>query len=914
VEESYGKLPLSFEPNEGQASRTVGFLSRGENYSLFLSATQAELALHQENQDERLQMKLVGSNRNAKLSGESQLEGRSNYLVGAKVNWHTDIPNFAKVRATDVYKGIDAIYYGTDQQRLEFDFVVSPGSDPSLVRLKFAGAQSVTLAANGDLKIKMAQSEITQPAPVVYQDVRGQRCSIASSFVLAGDGEVGFKIGDYDPKVTLVIDPKIIYGSHHGGTGNDQVRGLAVDKNGNAFLVGSTTSTNLNVTGGLQSTNRGIEDGFIVKINPSGSQRLFSTYIGSSGADQAESIALTTDGRACITGTADSEAEGEFPTTSSRYQGPNRFFTHRGNDAFVAMLNLEGSGLLYSSFLGGNDSDSGDGIAVDASNNIYVTGSGLSSNFPTKNAFQTQGFAFSSFIAKFNPAESGNDSLVYSSLIGGTNNRSEAAAIAVTPNGVAFVTGQTLASDFPTRSASSLPPLQTSLKGERDGFVVKISTTGSLIYSTYFGGDRVEAIKGIAVDSNERVYLAGVTTSGPETFPLRNAFDPTRGGFQDGFIAKLNADGTALFYSSYIGGEGNDAVDALTIDNAGNAYVGGFTLGDDLLEINGFNDDFRDDIGFLAKIEPSNATGTNVPGILYLGRLPTPAPVSMAIDPKGNVYLGGSISTQFPRAITAGRFQPAFNGGGSDGFILKISATLPDTIGVYRPSTKQFLLRNSNTPGAPDITKTFGVAGDIPVTGDWNGDGETDIGVFRPSTHEFLLRIPAFLTINTVVMNFGLTGDQPVVGDWNNDGIDTPGVFRPSTGEWFLTDGPNVNSSPVATDSFSFGQAGDLAIAGDFDGDGEYGVGVFRPSTGEFFLDDKKLNSLASATFNFGQNGDLPVAGDWRGDGADGVGVFRPSTGQFFLNDTNVTNATSLIVSFGQAGDQPVSGVWDTTP
>ena len=244
-----------------------------------------------------------------------------------------------------------------------------------------------------------------------------------------------------------------------------------------------------------------------------------------------------------------------------------------------------------------------------------------------------------------------------------------------------------------------------------------------------------------------------------------------------------------------------------------------------------------------------------------------------------------------------------------------------DTIGVFRPSTSQFLLRNSNTAGAPDITIAFGQPGDLPVSGDWNGDGKTDVGVFRNG--QFLLR--QTITINvlghpqtfaiTTTINFGLAGDLPVTGDWDGDGIDTPGVFRPSTGQWFLTNGPNTNNtSPPAAFIFSFGLAGDVVVAGDFDGDGKDGVGVFRPSTGQFFLDDTNTSNAASFIFSFGTAGDLAVGGDWNGDGADGVAVFRPSIAQLFLDDFNTTNGLTGQFAFGQAGDIPLSGDWDGKP
>jgi hypothetical protein len=917
LDKSFGKLPLSFEPNHGQANRTAKFLSRGSSYLLLLNSTQATLVLSGPKSSEQLRMRLVNSDPAAQITSEAKQEGVSNYLIGSNRNkWHTDVPNYSRVRVANAYPGIDVLYYGSDQQRLEFDFVVKPGADEKQIVLDFAGAESLRIDEDGGLRLKMKNAEILQPAPTIYQQVEGERKSVNGRFVLIGPHSVKFEVADFDRSRELVIDPEILYASFHGGNGDDRVEDIAVDSSGNAFIVGSTLSTNLNVTGGVQGASGGGMDAFVVKINPAGTQRLFSTYLGGSGTDFANAVAVTSDGKACVGGGSDADAQDPLTTTSNRYQGPTGFFRSHGLDVFVTKLNVGGNGFEYSTFLGGRNSDSAEGIAVDGANKIYVTGNALSNNFPVKEEFQEPDqHEPAAFVAKFDPLESGNDSLVYSSVIRGDSDRTDGGAIAVTPNGVAFICGSTRAPDFLTKSSSSLPPFQTSFKGADDNFVAKISPSGSLIYSTYFGGSGIDNPTAIAVDSNERAYLVGFTTSSASTFPLKNAFDSTLAGSEDGFIAKFNADGTALFYSTYIGGVGNDAVGGVALDAAQNTYIAGFTNNNNGFPIiNGFPANIPNGGVFLAKIEHSDATGSSAPNLLYADTFAAGAPGGLAIDRKGNLYIGGTISSNIQTNLTAGGFQSTYGGGANDGFVAKISATLPDTIGVYRPATKQFLLRNSNTAGAPEITKTFGVAGDIPITGDWNGDGETDIGVFRPSTHQFLLRIPAFLSINTVILNFGLTGDQPVVGDWNNDGIDTPGVFRPSTGEWFLTDGPNVNSSPIVNDSFSFGQAGDLAIAGDFDGDGEYGVGVFRPSTGEFFLDEQKLNSIASATFNFGQSGDLPVAGDWRGDGADGVGVFRPSTGQFFLNDTNVTNATSLIISFGQAGDLPVSGVWDTTP
>ncbi len=914
VEESYGKLPLSFEPNHGQAHRNVKYLSRGTGYLLLLSANQATLSMG----SEQLRMKLENGNQRAQLSPEAQLEGVSNYLVGSeRGKWQTNVPNYGRVRVDEVYPNIDVVYYGSDQQRLEYDFIVKPGADPSMIGLNFEGAKSILLDDKGNLTLRMTNSEIIQPAPIIYQEVDGQRKGITGRFRLHDSNRVKFEIDNYDKSRELVIDPKIIYASYHGGSADDRINDVAVDANGNAFVVGQTLSTNLNVTGGVQPINQGGMDAFVVKLNPAGTQRIFSTYLGGDSTDFANGVALMSDGKICLTGGADAEAGVDFPTTSNRYQGPNGIFRSRSLDVFVTVLTASGSGLFYSSFLGGGDNDGGEGIAVDAANKVYVSGFALSRNFPTKNEFLDPVQEPAGFVAKFDPTETGNDSLVYSSVIhgGDEKGRTDGGRIAVTPNGVAFTMGTTQSTALPVKSSSSLPPFQSTFKGGEDCYLAKISPTGALIYLTYFGGDGLDVPTDIAVDVNERVYLAGHTVSSAATFPLRNAFDSTRTSTNDGFIAKFNADGTTLFYSSFFSGTtGNNQVEAMTIDAAGDVYLAGILTGTPTLQpINGFQSSLLSGNTFLAKIERTNATGTTTPRILYFDTLTMGRPAGIALDRKGNAIVAGSTSTTLPIELTNGVFQPNFAGGPNDGFLMKVSTSFGDTIGTFRSSTNQFLLRNSNDAGPADITKIFGGPGDLPIAGDWNGDGSADFGFFRPSTRQFFLKTNLLILSQTVVITFGQLGDLPIAGDWDGDGIDTIGVFRPSTGEVFLSNGPNANSTPISDVIFIFGQGGDLPVAGDFDGDGRDTVGMFRSSTGQFLLDNGN-DGTPDVTFAFGAIGDFPVAGDWLGDGTDGVGVYRTSIGLFLLNNNNVSNAVDIAVQFGQDGDLPIAGNWNVAP
>ncbi|MEK6333662.1 MAG: SBBP repeat-containing protein [Acidobacteriota bacterium] len=950
ISEAYGKLPLSFEENQGQADRRVKFLSRGPNYALLLTPTEAVLSLSSEKADSvsektrsvtretqsaLLRMKLMGANGSPKIQGRERLQGKSNYLIGNdRKKWHTDIPTYSRVHYDEVYPGIDLVYHG-NQRRLEYDFVVAPGADSNVIRLSFDGADELKLDADGSLRLKMKGGEVTQPAPVIYQTSEsGEKETVAGHYALTDDHEIGFEVGDYDSSKPLVIDPQLVYATFYGGSNLDSGSAIAVDGEGNAYITGSTSSPDLALRNAARAFG-GIIDAFVVKLNPGGTDIVYATYLGSTNhIDVGRAIALTSDGKACVTGLADNFVNNsDFPTTSNRFQGNGFGLADRGFDAFLTVLTPAGNGLVYSTFFGGGFQDDSFGIAVDSANKIYITGVTQSTSFPTKNAFQNSKSGGlldlnpDAFIAKFDPAQSGNSSLIYSSFHGGTGDE-DGNAIAVTPSGVAFFVGSTGSVDLPTKSPSSLPPLQQGLGGSLDVFVAKVSPTGALIYSTYFGGNGEDTASAVAVDSAERTYITGRIESNAQTFPLKNAFQSTRIGNSDAFVAKLNADGTALFYSSFLSGSDNEEGQAIAVDAAGNAYVAGVASDGETepsgsnFNVNGFGS-LPGGRAFVTKIEASDATGTNVPKILYSdtfgGFGPLTQATGIALDPRGNVYLTGGAQSSFP--ATAGAYQTTLAGGGLDAFILKIGSINPDTIGVFHPPAiarpvDDFRLRNSNTAGPPDLVVDFGQAGDQPLAGDWNGDGIDDVGVFRPSTGQFLLRQTTRLPIGgiitlTLTLNFGLTGDKAVVGDWNGDGIDTVGVFR--NGVFFLSNSPNIGGSTPAVDlTFGLGAGGDLPVAGDWNGDGIDTVGVFRPSSNFFFL----ANSFATVvdiSFPLGAAGDLPFVGDWNGDGVDTPGLFRPSSGTMFLGNAFVT-AIDLTFNFGQSGDLPIAGDWNGRP
>ena len=955
VAENFGKLPLSFEANQGQSDKQVKFISRSKGYTIFLTPTEAVFSIRQTKQPAVMRMKLVGGDPGAKLEGQQELQGKVNYLVGNDRNkWHTGVPTFRRVHYSNVWKGIDMLWYGT-QSQLEYDFVINPGSDVSQVRISIEGADKLTLNEKGDLIANVNGEEMVQSAPIVYQDLPQGRVTIPGKYVLKRDGEIGFEVGEYDMRRPLVIDPILLYSTYIGGDLQDTGLSVAVDASGRAFIAGETSSSEVFFP--IENAFQGSQEdtlGFITKLNPAGNDVLYSTFFGDSNGfctgnlcgTQINGIAVTSDGRAVITGaTTNEDNDSLLPITDNAFQKnglciswcglePNRMV-----DAFVTMFTADGSELVYSTFFGGRTNyrysergfDIANAVALDSANRIYITGSTVSNTLPTKHAFQwsrhSEGEGKDAFIAVFDPFNTnGNATLLYSSYFGGDAD-DIGKGIAVDNDRNAYIVGITSSTDLETKSPSSLPPLRENFQGGfSDGFVAKVDTTSdggaSLTYSTYFGGNINDRVESVAVDAQQRAYITGASNSSPSSFPLRNAFDSTQTN-GEAFVAKLNADGTALFYSSFLGGNnGNTANDGeeglgIAIDFGGNVYVTGRTTSGasfpSVLPLSGN----LQGTAFLTKIETTVST-SSPPRILYsttFGGSGGARGKSIALDPKGYVYLGGTTADGL--STTAGAFDTSFNGGSSDAFVAKFSSTFNDTIGVFRPSVNQFQLRDSNSTGPADDVITFGQAGDQPIVGDWNGTGNDKVGVFRPSTGQFLLQINS---LTTITVNFGQAGDIAVVGDWDGNGIDTPGVFKPTTGQWLLTNGfkgQNLNNiAPPVNFTFTFGQNGDTPIVGDWDGNNIDGVGLFRAGNANFILSNGFQGTIDITPFVFGNLNSKAIAGDWNGDGIDTIGVFNQNTGSMALN--NVNNAGNgvgdIVFNFGQTGDIPLAGDWDGKP
>ena len=461
--EDYGKLPLRFEANAGQTDPQVQFLVRGSGATLFLSATEVVLAVRGPEGTSPVRLQLVGANPTPHVRGEDALPGTSNYFLGNDPQqWRTAVPSYAKVVYDEVYPGVNLVYYGK-QGRVEHDFIVAPGTSPSVIAFAVHGADQVTIDAHGDLVMATGTGtgagDVRLQKPVLYQEVEGQRRDIPGGYVLTAEQRVGFQVGAYDATRPLVIDPVLVYATYLGGSGVDYGRAVAVDAAGQAYVTGYTGSLDFPVAGHpVQAHPRG-EDAFVAKLNAAGSTLVYATYLGGSGGDSGEGLAVDTAGQAYVTGSTGSL---DFPVAGHPVQAHPR-----GEDAFVAKLNAAGSALVYATYLGGSGGDSGYGLAVDAAGQAYVTGYTDSLDFPVAGhpvQAHPRG-AGDAFVAKLNADGS---ALVYATYLGGSGGDS-GGGLAVDAAGQAYVTGSTGSLDFPVTGR----PVQAHHNGGQDAFVAR---------------------------------------------------------------------------------------------------------------------------------------------------------------------------------------------------------------------------------------------------------------------------------------------------------------------------------------------------------------------------------------------------------------------------------------------------------
>jgi hypothetical protein len=745
INRSYGNLPLSFEANQGQTDKSVRFVSRGSGYSLFLTDSTAVLALTRHgsanaapNKDmasglkpvsasksetvDIIRMELAGASPKLHVEGADQLPGTANYFIGSDpAKWHSGLPTYAKVRYTGVYQGVDLVYYG-NQRQLEYDFVVAPGADPKQIRLRFRGSQKLSLNSDGDLTISANDGQVAFQKPVIYQVQDGQRHRVSGRFVMLANHSVGFQMGRYDRHRELVVDPKLVYSSYLGGSGGgfanyygDTAYALAIDAEGNAYVTGSTYSGDFPTsTDAAQPTNKeranGAPTAFVTKINADATAIVYSTYLGGTGGgypgqgEYGDAIAVNTAGEAFVTG---GTFASNFPVTPGAYQQKNKGAALDNSNAFVTKLNSAGTSLLYSSYLGGSGrytgnatsgGEFGTGIAVDTEGDAYVAGRTWSTDFPTSSgALQPKigGATYTGFVTEFNPAGS---TFVYSTYLGGSS-EDFISGLAIDASKNVYLVGTTYSSNFPVTKGALQPTNRAAAINESNLFVTSIDSQGTkLRYSTYLGGTGFFKVdvgqfgdsgNGVAVDAEGNAYVVGTVYS--SNFPLSEcALQKTNRATPNLVptvsISKINDSGTALLYSTYLGGtgfpgafleqSGGDSANAIAVDPDGNAYVTGqalstnFPITSDAFQSSNIGAKASDNYNaFITKI---NSAGSAIVYSTYLGGKGSlhgggDYGNGIQVDADGNAYIAGNAgSNDFP--VTKGVFQPTNRGSYSGNY------------------------------------------------------------------------------------------------------------------------------------------------------------------------------------------------------------------------------------------------------
>jgi hypothetical protein len=462
-----------------------------------------------------------------------------------------------------------------------------------------------------------------------------------------------------------VIDPTLAYATYLGGNSGDMGMALAVDDAGNAYVTGMTSSTDFPTAHAFQPIGHATPsapDAFVAQLAPDGGSLVFATYLGGTGTDQANGIAVDPAGNVVVTGTTQSA---DFPTRNAIDA------TLSGTtDAFVTELAAGGAALVYSTLLGGSSVDFGDAVAVDGAGTAYVAGGTQSADFPLKNPLRRFSGASDVFLAKLAPQGA---SLVYSTCLGGTGSE-DPGGIALDSAGDVYVAGQTDSSDFPT--ARALYAAKSGTIGGMDAFVSELAPDGaSLVFSTYFGGAGDEGVAGIGVDQDGRAYVTGATSS--TDLPTRNPFEPSKTGFTNAFVAAFAPSGTSLEYATYLGGTNYEQGHAIAVDRTGNAYVTGETFSTDFPtkdaiqpaldqpdagDAGGFAND-----AFITKLDP---TGSALVFSTYFGGSRTEMGMGVRLDGTGTAFVAGfTTSADLP---TRNALYPRAPGG-YDVFILSLA-------------------------------------------------------------------------------------------------------------------------------------------------------------------------------------------------------------------------------------------------
>jgi hypothetical protein len=767
-ENAFAQLPMGFEENRGQAARYVKFVSHGSGYALSLAPQEVDIALLRRRamtasplhrpaalralREARkamkttvIRMQLQGANPAPAIAAIEPLPGRSNYFIGNdRDKWVTDVPSYRRVKYSGIYPGVDLEFYG-NQRHLEYDFTVAPGANPKVIALKIDGAQKLTINSHGDLILHTADGDAKFQNPLVYQMAGAERHEVAGNYALTSRNRVTFAIAKYDRSLPLVIDPLfhplLTYSTFLGGTGDESGQSIAVDGNGDAFIAGSTSSTDFPPTTNVAPVSG---CGFVTELNPAGTAQLYSNYLcGTSGMDEVFALALDPNGKVYVAGTT---ASTDFPTTTNALiQSP--LTTNPSGTAFVTKIDPALSGtasLLYSSYIGGTSGDLANAVAADANGNAYIGGLTFSSpGAPGSGKFTvTPGAvqatpannAGTGFLTRIDTTQSGNAGLIYSTYLGGNAANianflqdfgDAVTGVSVDTANNAYLTGVTSSTNFP--SVNGLPGTPIAANTQAAAFVTRIDTTKTTTappaYSTYLEGSTLDLASAIALGPNNVAYVTGSTNS--LDFPTTTgAFQTTGAATGVAFITLVDTtlSGTpSVTYSTFFGGTGSDTGFGIAADANGNAYVVGTTASADFpITPFALPATLPDPTGspFVVKLSPKGKGTADRIYASYFGGtgdgLPTDADQgnAIAIDSHGNAYITGvTFSADMP--TTAGAFQTVLKGT-SDAYVAKLPLLLPV---VVSPASLDFGTQLVGAATAPQtVTLTNNNATALAIT------------------------------------------------------------------------------------------------------------------------------------------------------------------------------------------------------
>ena len=666
-----GGLPLRFEANQGQWSSEVRYLARSGGAKIALTDRGPSIGLP----GARVDVVLEGAGA-ARLEPLDPLAARTDYYIGARSNWRTGVPGYERVRYRQVYPGIDAVYYG-NQGRLEYDFVVAPGADARSIRMRFRGADRLRLTPEGDLEVEAGGATLVEKRPAVRQG----DAPVAGRYVLLSRNVAAFRVGRYDRRRPLVIDPLLVYSTYMGGSADDQINCVKFGPNGTLYVAGYTNNSDMPyINGAYSNASVGTTNIFVAILNISnGYQPVYFSYLGGSNIDVPLAMVIDAKGDVYLTGTTTSSnfpivgnsIIATFPlAAASGYTTPTTF-----TQGFVLELNpalYGGVSLLYSTFLGGTlGATSCNAIDLDQAGNIYVVGTTLTGDYPlTGSAYQTGLWGGQdAFLTEINTAVS---TPIYSTLLGGELD-DFGQGVAVAPNGLVYMAASTESTEFPMAGFS----FQGSLQGGYDGILAVIDPsqfgTESLIYSTYFGGSDSDEVRGMAVDASGDILLTGYTLS--NDFPVTaDAAQLSYAGNGDIFVSVVNPFAPKfLLYSTYLGGSETEVGYAIGADAQNNVYVTGYTLSADLpVTKNAPAPNYPGGVDIVAaEVIPHVAGAGGFAYVTYLGGASINSGQALAVAPSGTIYIGGFTGGVL--TTTSNAVQGAFGGGVKDGFLIVLS-------------------------------------------------------------------------------------------------------------------------------------------------------------------------------------------------------------------------------------------------